>query len=910
MNSFMSSTSYLYGTNAPFMEALFESYQGDPSSVPEEWRGYFERLSKAPQRSSNAPVSKQVGVYRLIDAYRSRGMLIADLDPLKLRENNKEPTLDPAFYGLTKADEEEEFDVGDFADGQPLKLGDLIIRLKKIYAHTLGTEFGHILETEQREWLQHRLEQDQRHYQFSPEKKKRMLDRVTAAETMERYLGNKYVGQKRFGLEGGESFIAGFDHLIQTSSAFQVREIVVGMAHRGRLNVLVNLMGKKTEELFEEFESRQKMALSSGDVKYHNGYNANIPTSDGPVNVSLAFNPSHLEIVNPVVIGSVRARQQRRKDKERIQVLPVLVHGDSALSSLGVNQGVLNLSQTRGYGVGGAVHVVINNQVGFTTSYPRDMRSTQFCTDIAKMVSAPVFHVHGDDVEQVCYAFQLALEFRMAFKKDVFIDIVCFRKLGHNEGDDPKLTQPLMYQKVAVHPGTRAVYAASLVSQNIMISDEPEALIQKYRDAMDRGESLTKTVDNPALKNLGPDWSRYVGGNAWVVPTNSSVMKERLKSLGEKVGKAPEGMKLHPTVARLLQGRIEMAHGIQPCDWGMAETLAYATLVEDGVSVRISGEDSGRGTFAHRHAVIHDQSANTPDGRTYIPLQHISDKQGEFEIIDSILNEEAILAYEHGFACAAPEQLVIWEGQFGDFANGAQVAIDQFISSSEAKWGVLSRLVLNLPHGYDGQGPEHSSARVERWLQLCAESNMVLIQPSRSSQMFHALRRHMLRPSIKPLVIFMSKRLLRYKDSMSGLEEFSTGGFHDVLGDESITDPNTVKRVIFCTGQIWYDLDKARTAAGKQKEIALLRLEQLYPFPSEALRSEVAKFVRADTFVWAQEEPENQGAWVQIRYQLGKVINNAPLHYAGRPESAAPAVGYSNKHKEQLDQLLMDAIGK
>ena len=934
----MYSHSYLFGGNAPFIEELYEQYLADANSVPAEWRDYFDKLAQAPgaaerdvphmpiqesfiqlaKKPASGPrnttggewetMQKQVGVLKLISAYRVLGSRQANLDPLKRMDQATLQELDPHKHGLTDADMAVQFNVGSLVAPQKLPLSDILSRLKQTYCGNIGLEFMHITKSDEKHWVQKRFEGDLSTPRYDAAKKMRILKQITAAETLERYLHTKYVGQKRFSLEGGESTIAALDHLIHNATAVGVQELIIGMAHRGRLNVLVNTLGKLPRDLFAEFEGKAAQQMASGDVKYHMGFSSDIPTASGPMHVSLAFNPSHLEIVNPVVEGSVRARQDRRKDSERKCAVPVLIHGDSAFGGLGVNQGTFNLSQTRGYGTGGTIHIVINNQVGFTTSDTRDMRSTLYCTDVAKMVEAPIFHVNGDDPEAVCYVMQAALDYRMQFNKDVVIDLVCYRKLGHNEGDDPFLTQPMMYKKIAKHQGVRAMYAERLVQEGVLKAEEAEALIQAYRDALDKGEHVEQTALTNYKREHALDWSQYMGTH-WAHPTDTSLPRADIQRLTEKFTTLPEGFKLHPTVQKVLAARKAMAAGEQNADWGMAETLAYASLVTNGFGVRLSGEDSGRGTFSHRHAVLHDQNRERWDQGSYVPLRNMSDNQAEFLVIDSILNEEAVLAYEYGYACSAPDKLVIWEAQFGDFANGAQVAIDQFISSGETKWGRLCGLTTILPHGYDGQGPEHSSARLERWLQLCAEHNMQIVMPSEASQMFHMLRRQVLRPYRKPLVIFLSKRLLRFKDSMSPIEDFTNGSFRPVIGDAVVQDPKKVKRVVLCAGQVYYDLAAGRKEKGLEDEIAIVRIEQLYPFPTEQVAAELARFPQAKEVMWVQEEPRNQGAWYQIRHRLeGLLIGKQFLSFAGRPSSASPAVGYMSKHVAQLKSFVEEAM--
>ena len=931
-----SSLSYLYGTNVPYIEDLYEAYLSSPDSVDSQWRQYFDQVAampgSAPKDVAHRPIQeafanlaqqrggtaaggvdfaamqKQVAVLSLISAYRSLGNRAADLNPLDRTHIRQLPELDPKTYGLTDADMNTPFHVGTDLSGSPkLPLAEIIRHLKQIYCGPLALEYMHIPDTAEREWLQERLEANGARPQFDADTKRRILKEITAAETMERYLHTRYVGQKRFSLEGGESTVPALNHLIRAATEKGVQEIVIGMAHRGRLNVLVNTMGKAPQAIFDEFEGKVDAKFPSGDVKYHMGFSSDVPTPHGPVHLSLAYNPSHLEITNPVIEGSVRARQDHRGDEGRKQVLPILTHGDSAFIGLGVNQATFNMSQTRGYSTGGTIHFVINNQVGFTTSDPRDTRSTLYCTDIAKMVSAPILHVNGDDPEAVCHAAQIALDYRTTFHKDIVIDLVCYRKLGHNEGDDPTLTQPLMYKKVAAHPGSRAVYAEQLIKEGVVTKEEAEKLISDYRAAMDKGDRIQEILPEQKREHA-VDWSKYQP-ISWRTPVKTALPAAEIKRLADRFTDIPADVKLHNTVKKIIENRKAMAVGEQPIDWGMAETIAYASLLEAGHDIRISGEDSGRGTFSHRHAVLHDQNRAERTGGVYIPLQHISEKQGRFNVIDSILNEEAVMAYEYGYASSAPEDLVIWEAQFGDFANGAQIAIDQFITSGETKWGRWCGLTVILPHGYDGQGPEHSSARVERWLQLCAEENIQVLMMSEASQMFHALRRQILRPYRKPLVIFMSKRLLRLKDACSPLANFTDGEFRLVIGDTVQGRDQDVKRVILCAGQVYYDLAKARADKGLEKDIAIVRVEQLYPFPYEEVAAELKRFPNATEIMWAQEEPKNQGAWYQIRHRLEKVLGaNQRLTTASRPASASPAVGYAVKHKAGLDGLLEDAM--
>ncbi|MDO4879033.1 MAG: 2-oxoglutarate dehydrogenase E1 component [Neisseria sp.] len=934
------SFSFLFGSNAPYIEELYEEFLNNPDSVGDYWKKYFSELAAQPgavardvahkpiqesfaRLAKSRPAAtgaadenmlkKQVGVLRLISAYRIQGVGAAKLDPLNRKPPIHIEGLDPEFHGLSDADMAVKFNVGsgDFGGrDDKLTLSEIISKLKQTYCGHIGIEYMHITNRAERRWIREFFESRLSAPKFGADEKRYILKQLTASESLERYLQNKYVGQKRFGVEGGESSILGLNYLVRNAGRDGVEEIIIGMAHRGRLNVLVNTLGKKPSDLFAEFEGRAEIKLPSGDVKYHMGFSSDIATPTGPMHVTLAFNPSHLEIVNPVVEGSSRAKQHRRGEDGRKQVLPVLIHGDSAFIGLGVNQAVFNMSLTRGYTTGGSVHIVINNQIGFTTSDTRDTRSTVYCTDIAKMVDAPIFHVNGDDPEAVCLVIQAALDYRRTFHKDVVVDVVCYRKNGHNESDDPTLTQPMMYKAVAKHPGVRAIYAEKLAKESVVSAQEAEDWAQAYRDALDKGEhvELTRLTDYASKHRV--DWGRYQGQD-WREQVESGLSAEDIKRLADRFTDVPADFGLHNTAKRVIEGRKAMAAGEQDFDWGMAETTAYASLLTNGTGVRISGEDAGRGTFSHRHAVLHDQKREKWDSGIYIPLQHMGENQASFTVIDSILNEEAVMAFEYGYACSAPDMLTIWEAQFGDFANGAQVTIDQFLSSGETKWGRLCGLTTILPHGYDGQGPEHSSGRLERWLQLCAEHNMQIVMPSEASQMFHILRRQALRSCRKPLVVFMSKRLLRFKESMSPLANFLEGQtFRPVIGDTvQRKDNGSVKRVIMCAGQVYYDLAKGREERGLADEVAIVRVEQLYPFPYAEAEAELAKYPNATEILWAQEEPKNQGAWYQTLHRLENLRKpNQRVLFAGRPASASPAVGYMSKHNAQLKQLVEDAF--
>jgi len=938
------SNSYLFGGNAPYVEEMYESYLDNPGSVPENWRTYFDALQHVPavdgsedrdvahapvvesfvqraranafgarvSRTELAVARKQVHVQSLIAAYRSLGARWADLDPLKRQERPKIPELEPAFYDLSESDMDITFSATNtyFTTAEHQTLREIVQALRETYCGSIGAEFMHITEPIEKRWWQQRLESIRSKPNYTGEQKKHILERLTAAEGLERYLHTKYVGQKRFSLEGGESFIAAMDEIVHRGGDAGVQEIVIGMAHRGRLNVLVNTLGKMPKDLFAEFEHTAPENLPSGDVKYHQGFSSDVTTDGGPVHLSLAFNPSHLEIVNPVVEGSVKARLDRRGDAEGDTVLPVLVHGDAAFAGQGVVMETLALAQTRGYYTGGTLHIVINNQIGFTTSDPRDTRSTLYCTDVVKMIEAPVLHVNGDDPEAVVLCTQLALDYRQEFNKDVVVDIVCFRKLGHNEQDTPALTQPLMYKKIAAHPGTRKLYGDKLVAQEVLSADGPDEMVKAFRAAMDEGRHTGDPVLTNFKRKYAIDWSPYLG-KKWTDAADTALPLAEIKRLAERITTVPGTTKIHPLVAKVIADRAAMGRGENNVDWGMGEHLAYASLVASGYAVRLSGEDSGRGTFTHRHAVLHDQNREKWNEGSYTPLEHVADNQAPFVVIDSLLSEEAVLGFEYGYASADPNTLVIWEAQFGDFVNGAQVVIDQFIASGEVKWGRVNGLTLMLPHGYEGQGPEHSSARLERFMQLAADNNMQIVQPTTASQIFHVLRRQMVRLFRKPLIILTPKSLLRAKDATSPLSEFTKGEFRTVIGpDHPEIDPQKVKRVICCSGKVVYDLMKRRNEK-KSWDTVILRVEQLYPFPHKAFAAELKRFPYATELVWCQDEPQNQGAWFFVQHYIHENMSEGQkLGYAGRPASASPAVGYAHLHQEQQKALLDQAFGK
>ncbi|NHB95396.1 2-oxoglutarate dehydrogenase E1 component [Photorhabdus stackebrandtii] len=921
-------SSFLAGSNQSYIEQVYEDYITDPNSVDASWkdifqqlpdaglsgeqlhsqtRDYFRRLAKDTTRyhssvSDPAMDAKQVKVLQLINAFRFRGHQNANLDPLGLWKQDSVPDLDPAFHNLTEADFAETFNVGSFAIGkETMKLADLYEALKRTYCGSIGAEYMHITNTEEKRWIQQRLESVTVSSQFSAEEKQRFLAELTAAEGLERYLGAKFPGAKRFSLEGGDALIPMVKELIRHAGKHDTREVVLGMAHRGRLNVLVNILGKKPADLFDEFAGKHKEHLGTGDVKYHQGFSSDFATEGAKVHLALAFNPSHLEIVSPVVIGSVRARRDRLDEGRSNMVLPITIHGDAAVTGQGVVQETLNMSQARGYEVGGTIRIVINNQIGFTTSNPKDARSTQYCTDIIKMVQAPIFHVNADDPEAVAFVTRLALDFRNAFKRDVMLDLVCYRRHGHNEADEPSATQPMMYQKIKKHPTPRKIYADKLVAEHLISVDDVTEMVNLYRDALDRGDCVVDEWRSMGLHSF--TWEPYLNHD-WDEEYPHKVDIKRLQDLGRRISSVPEEVEMHSRVAKIYNDRAEMANGDKLFDWGGAETLAYATLVDEGVPVRLSGEDAGRGTFFHRHAVIHNQA----NGSVYVPLANVHNGQGVFNVWDSVLSEEAVLAFEYGYATTEPRALTIWEAQFGDFANGAQVVIDQFISSGEQKWGRMCGLVMLLPHGYEGQGPEHSSARLERYLQLCAEQNMQVCVPSTPAQVYHMLRRQALRGMRRPLIVMSPKSLLRHPLAVSSLDELANGKFQTVIGEADALDPKGVKRVVLCSGKVYYDLLEQRRK-NEQTDVAIVRVEQLYPFPHQDVQSALEQYAHVHDFVWCQEEPLNQGAWYCSQHNFREVIPfGASLRYAGRPASASPAVGYTSVHQQQQQELVNDAL--
>ena len=930
-------TSHLAGGNAAYLDQLYEDFLLDPGKIDPDWRAYFENLPqingglkdtqhsiirehfralghRRTHRPQPIPPTdkldyerKQVRILQLINAYRFRGHQEAMTNPLKPDVIANIPELSLRYHQLTEADFDTVFDTGSLVGPDRATMREIVEILKSTYCSAIGAEYMHITDTAEKRWIQDRLERERANPSYSNKIKRRLLDRIVAAEGLERYLHTKYVGQKRFSLEGAESLIPLLDGLIQRAGNQKIAEVAIGMAHRGRLNVLVNIMGKTPAELFREFEGKPTNDRNgSGDVKYHLGFSSNIITTGAPVHVALAFNPSHLEIVGPVVEGSVRARQDRRQDSDGSLVLPVLIHGDAAFSGQGVVMETFNMSQSRGYSTKGTIHIVINNQIGFTSSSQNDARSTLYCTDVAKMVNAPIFHVNGDDPEAVLFIMQLALDYRMAFRKDVVIDLVCYRRHGHSEADEPLATQPVMYKRIKQIPTTCELYTKRLVHQGIIDPEAANRLPEDYRQTLAANNPVALDLLDNAETNypFAIDWQPY-SNKAFTTGIDTGIPLDILRRLWERLDMLPEGFELHPSVAKILNNRRKIAAGGLPVDWGFAETMAYASLINDGYHVRLSGQDSGRGTFFHRHAVIYNQK----DGESYVPLRHLAIDQANFLVINSLLSEEAVLAFEYGYATTDPNTLVIWEAQFGDFANNAQVVIDQFISAGEQKWNRLCGLVLFLPHGYEGQGPEHSSARLERYLQLCAEQNMQVCIPTTPAQIYHLLRRQMLLPNRRPLVIMTPKSLLRHRLAISSLDDLTAGTFQTVIPEIDRLDDHQVRRVVFCSGRIYYDLLDKRRKDNRQ-DVAIIRMEQLYPFPKDELQQELARYPLADQFIWCQEEPRNQGAWYTSQHNVRALLGKGRyLEYTGRESSASPAAGSAALHVQQLHTLVDDALG-
>jgi 2-oxoglutarate dehydrogenase E1 component len=931
-------SSAVYGESAAWLESMYETYLSDPDKLEARWRQYFDGLPvKINGQKHEVPgheispremhdyfldyaqlkhargfeaqtgydhEKKQVHVLQLINAYRFRGHQVAQINPLGRRREVVVEELSLGFHELSEKDLDTEFETGSLGAAECLSLRKIQNILQQTYCGTIGSEYMHILETREKRWIQKRLERSRGKAKLNDLEKINILQQLTDAEGLERYLHSKYVGQKRFSLEGGESLIPLLDELVQYAGTLKVKEVVIGMAHRGRLNVLVNVLGKTPHELFSEFEGTKEITELTGDVKYHLGFASDMDTPGGPVHLALAFNPSHLEIVAPVVEGAVRARQWRRGDRQGKEVIPVQIHGDAAFSGQGVVMETLQMSQSRGYLTHGTVHIIVNNQIGFTTSAQQDARSTYYCTDIAKMVGAPIFHVNGDDPEAVVKVVRLALQYRKKFKKDVVIDIMCYRRHGHNEADEPSATQPMMYKKIRSLESTREIYAQKIIRDKVLTQEQCDTMAHSVRKILESGACVVphKLPESQADQSTHVKWEKYLADSI-LADVDTTVPLSVIREVGGVLSQLPENFQLHPRVEKIVSDRLKMTAGALAIDWGYAELMAYGTLLLDGFSVRLSGQDSGRGTFFHRHAVLHNQL----DGSSYEPLRALGNQHANFRVFDSLLSELAVLGFEYGFSTTEPETLVLWEAQFGDFANGAQVVIDQFISAGEHKWGRASGLVMLLPHGYEGQGAEHSSARLERYLQLCAVHNMQVCVPSTPAQMFHLLRRQMVRNCRKPLIVMTPKSLLRHKLCISTLEDLTHGTFRWILPEVDELDAK-VRRVVICSGKIYYELLEARRL-NRIHDIAILRVEQVYPFPGEQLDALLSQYTDTNELVWCQEEPKNQGAWDFSKLRIPALIHKRwQLSYAGRQPSSAPAVGSAKLHAQEQQSLINNAL--
>jgi len=895
----------LSGDNARLLEDLYERYTKEPGQLSPQWKLFFENLERgsngfAHPGPARTATPKEIGVQMLIEAYRRQGHLAADLDPLGLAARTRE-LLDLSLYGLSTADFDTTFD-SQISDLGVSTLRKIIEFLEQTYCSTIASEHFYLRSNEQRNWLQDRMESVETRRAFDAGLKLRIFEKVYQAHYFEKFLAQKYVGKKRFSLEGGETFAALMDMVVEEAGAHRMDGLVIGMAHRGRLNMLVNVLEKPAGLIFAEFdENFDPDSLDYADVKYHLGFSNQRMTRAGKeVHLSLAFNPSHLEAVDPVILGSVRARQEMWKDVERRKWMPVMVHGDAAFVGQGVVAESLNLMSLPAHTVGGTLHVIINNQIGFTT-LPSESRSTHYCTDLAKGFQLPIFHANADDPEAVVRVVKMAMEFRQKFLCDVVIDLVCYRRLGHNETDEPAFTQPQMYELIRKHPPTADVYEARLRKDADISAEDidfikngvEQGLEDSFRRAKDK--NMRMSVDT-----MNGVWSLFTREPLDSEP-QTSLLADQMSRIIQTLTTVPEGFTPHPKLVRLLSQRAAMFAGTQPIDWGLAEALAFGSILENGLNIRLTGQDSQRGTFSHRHAVLVDVN----DGRKWVPLNHISDTQGNLQVWNSALSEYAVLGFEYGYSLADPRSLVIWEAQFGDFANGAQIIIDQFITSSEVKWHRMSGLVMLLPHGYEGQGPEHSSARLERFLQLCAHDNIQVCNCTTPAQYFHLLRRQILRSYRKPLIIMSPKSLLRLPEAGSNLEDLSLGIFREVLHDRTIADTRKVKRLVFCSGKIYYDLLASRKERQMEDRVALLRIEQLYPFPVQEVDEVLALYDKATELFWVQEEPENQGsAWFIAINLFTRIKDRVKTTIVARPLSASPAAGMMKVHKKELEELM------
>jgi 2-oxoglutarate dehydrogenase E1 component len=889
--------------NLDAIESAYQRWLVDPASVDEGWRCFLEGFELGVARSETPTPAdhSQTGVFRLIYRYRDLGHFLARLDPLS-DPRTSYPQLQLSEVGLDDSDLDRVFDTSLFVGMPRATLRELLAALRKTYCRTIGVEYMHIQDAGIRHWLQERMEPTRNTPHYDRQRKLRILKDLHYAELFERFLHTRFFGQKRFSLEGAETLIPILEALLDRAAETSVQEIVLGMAHRGRLNVLANFLRKPYQEIFAEFEENYlpESVDGDGDVKYHLGFSSDRVNSSGkPIHVSLTPNPSHLEAISPVVEGRTRAKQHRFQDHERKRGLPLLIHGDAAFAGQGLVAETLNLAQLAGYTTGGTIHVIVNNQIGFTTG-PGDARSTIYCTDVAKMIQVPIFHVNGEDPEAAVYVTELAVDFRQTFNRDVVIDMFCYRRHGHNEGDEPSFTQPLMYNKIRSRPSLSEIYTEQLIMTGDLTLDETEALDQKFQTKLQNSleEIRTAPPARHGMRGFSGHW-KELSPRYTQTPVETGLARETLLEILDGLGRVPESFTLHPMIAKLLDSRRqEIAQG-HPVNWATGEALAFGSLVLEGTPVRLSGQDCRRGTFSQRHAVLYDARTGEP----YYPLDALRPGQARFMVYDSLLSEAAVLGFEFGYSLDAPDRLVLWEAQFGDFANGAQVIIDQFVAASETKWQRDSGLVMLLPHGYEGQGPEHSSARIERFLQLCAEDNIQVCYPTTPAQYFHLLRRQMRRGFRKPLIIMTPKSLLRSKVAVSPLEDFSTSRFLEVIGDSA--DPLRVKRVLLCSGKVYYDLVEQRSAE-KANEVAVLRIEQLYPFPADQLRRELDKYRRASEWVWVQEESMNMGAWTYMESRLRTLGH--PCEYVGRDASASPATGSHSIHKREQKELVEAAV--
>jgi 2-oxoglutarate dehydrogenase E1 component len=907
--------------NLGFVEQLYYAWLADPSAVEPAWRAYFEGLPRTPGAAqppeafsprrdgaavpAGAPVAGadaafQAKVDRLVLAYREYGHLRATLDPLALVRPSEPLSLES--FGLSPADLDRACAEADGRGDRTLR--DLVDRLEETYCRSLGVELAHIHDQDLRGWLEARMERTRNRLPLAPEVKKLLLEKIVQAEALEQFLGTRFLGAKRFSVEGAEGFLALLEFLIDRATAHGVRNVVFGMAHRGRLNVLANIVGKPLQDIFAEFRDNAIINAPGGDVKYHLGYSSDRETPDGVlVHLSLAFNPSHLEWIDTVVQGRIRAKQDRYRDFERLRSLAVVVHGDAAFAGQGIVAEALNMSELEAYSVGGTIHVIVNNQVGFTTS-PKDARSTTYCTGPARMLQIPIIHVNGEDIEAVAQAVLLAVDFRQRFHRDVVIDLWCYRRHGHNEGDEPSFTQPVMYRAISRKKTLRQLYAEALVAEGTVAPDEVEGMTKRYRARLEAAyQASARIAVQPGAPPMGGYWEGYRGGPLAGAEPETKVAPEAIRQAGEALVSVPRGFNVHPKLAKVLEARAEMGRGQRPLDWGTGEALAFASLALEGHRVRFLGQDSRRGTFSHRHAVLHDYQTGIP----FAPLAHLREGQGTVEIRDSLLSEAASLGYEYGYSLEMPEALTIWEAQFGDFVNAAQVIVDQFLSSGEAKWNRLSGLVLLLPHGMEGQGPEHSSARLERFLELSVEDNWRVVNLTTPAQYFHALRRQVISPWRKPLVVMSPKSLLRHPRAVSSVAELSEGAFRSIIPDAD-ADPREITRVVLCSGKLFYELAAAREAQGG-RHVAIVRVEQLYPLHDAVIREAIAPYRAGVEIVWAQEEPSNMGAWDYMDLHLSPRLPR-PLELVARPPSASPAAGSATRHKLEQESLVRQALGE